>query len=170
MRLFISINFDEKTKENILLVQKRLRILGKGRFASPNNLHLTLAFLGEVPEERLQELEILMDEIVVPEMQLTFCEVGTFRNESELWWIGIRQNEKLMQLQSELVAKLKVAGFTPDSKRFRPHITIAREMHIGSIDRKYLLQSSFSCNVSQISLMLSSRSDGKLIYTELYRV
>ena len=169
MRLFISINFDDRTKENILSVQRRLKNLGKGRFTSPENLHLTLAFLGEVPKERISELKALMDGIDVSEMQLTFCEIGAFRKESELWWIGIRQNEKLSQLQAELVAKLKVAGFTPDSKRFKPHITLAREMHIGRVEQSDILSQNFSCRASYISLMLSNRSDGRLTYTEVYR-
>ena len=169
MRLFISINFDDRTKENILSVQRRLKNLGKGRFTSPENLHLTLAFLGEVPKERISELKALMDGIDVSEMQLTFCEIGAFRKESELWWIGIRQNEKLSQLQAELVAKLKVAGFMPDSKRFKPHITLAREMHIGRVEQSDLLSQNFSCRASYISLMQSNRSDGRLTYTEVYR-
>ena len=169
MRLFISINFDEKTKENILAVQRRLRAMGKGRFTSPDNLHLTLAFLGEVAEERIADLEAIMDSVDVPEIQLVFSEIGAFRNESELWWIGIRQDEKLSQMQSELIAKLKAAGFTPDSKRFKPHITLAREMHIGHVYRSDLLPKNFSCRASHISLMLSHRPDGKLTYTELYR-
>jgi len=169
MRLFISINFDDKTKNNILSVQRRLQALGRGRFTRPDNLHLTLAFLGEVPEERIPDLKEILDSMNVPELQLTFAEVGVFRNESELWWIGIKNNEHLSKMQSELITKLKASGFTPDSKRFRPHITLAREMHIGNARRSELLPQSFSCKTSHISLMLSSRPDGKLTYTELYR-
>lgn len=72
-------------------------------------------------------------------------------------------------MQSGLAKKLKEARFPVDSKKFKPHITLAREMHIERIDRNDLLSQSFSCKASHISLMLSSRPDGKLTYAELYR-
>lgn len=168
MRLFISINFDARTKENILAAQRKLKTMGRGRFTSPDNLHLTLAFFGEVAEERVPELKALMAGIDVPKMKLTFSEVGAFRNESELWWIGIKQNEQLSALQLELARKLKEAGFPVDGKRFRPHITLARDMHIGYVCGD-LLSKGFSCQASHISLMLSHRPNGRLTYTELYR-
>ena len=52
MRLFIAINFDEETKQSIIAVQRRLREWGRGNFSHPENLHLTLAFLGETAPER----------------------------------------------------------------------------------------------------------------------
>ena len=169
MRLFISIYFDDETKEKILEVQQRLKKLGRGRFTASDNLHLTLAFLGEVGEERVPGLQALMDGIKVPEMQLVFSETGAFRGGSELWWIGIRQNELLSTLQSELVKKLKASGFKVDSKKFKPHITLAREMHIGHAERGELLTKAFSCTASHMLLMMSHRPGGKLTYTELYR-
>ena len=48
MRLFVAINFDSITIENIAAVQGRLKALSRGNFSRPENLHMTLAFLGEV--------------------------------------------------------------------------------------------------------------------------
>ena len=54
MRLFVAIEFDEKTKSKMIDVQDQLRAaVLHGNFSRPENLHLTLAFLGEVPEERV---------------------------------------------------------------------------------------------------------------------
>ena len=170
MRLFIAINFDEDIRGKILKVQKGLREKGRGRFTSPENLHLTLAFLGEVPEERIPEIKSIMDSLSVPEIKLYFSHVGCFRRNSELWWIGAEDNRSLSKLQMELIRNLKNAGFSPDVKKFRPHITLAREMNIRTVNAKDLLTAPIIAEVSAISLMLSHRPNGKLTYTELYKV
>ncbi len=173
MRLFIAINFDDETKARMLDVQDRLRAKGRGRFTTPENLHLTLAFLGEVDEARLPSLKDVMSSLTVPRMELRFSHVGCFRRDSELWWIGAEADPSLMKLQRELISGLKAAGFSPDEKRFRPHITLARDMHIGAADRASSLQAEllpvpFSAAADHISLMLSHRPNGRLTYTELY--
>ena len=169
MRLFIAINFDDKTKDEILAVQSRLKKMGQGRFTAPENLHLTLAFLGEVYEEDVADLKSLMNDIEVPAMDLRFSRVGAFRNESELWWIGLDEDPKLMALQEKLIRYLKADGFSPDGKKFRPHITLAREMHLGRVEYRELLPQKFTCHVEHMSLMLSERTSGKLTYSELYK-
>ena len=52
MRLFLAVNFDDATKHRIQAVQQRLREVAQGDFSRPENLHLTLAFLGEVPAQK----------------------------------------------------------------------------------------------------------------------
>lgn len=179
MRLFIAINFDEDTKAKMLGVQQRLRqkSQGRGRFTSPENLHLTLAFLGEQPEESVPVIKEIMSTIAVPQMTLRFSDVGCFkqgsdrrgsdRRDSELWWIGAESDPALVSLQKELVRKLRAAGFSVDGKKFVPHITLAREMHIGRLDTAELLPEPFTAEADHISLMLSHRPGGKLTYTEL---
>lgn len=169
MRLFIAINFDNKTKENILGVQRRLKGKGRGSFTRPDNLHLTLAFLGEVPEEMVDELKLLMDELEVPKLNLSFSNVGCFRSDSELWWIGLEYNKALSDLQRKLIKRLKEAGFKPDDKMFKPHITLSRRMNVGRLDSKELLPTAFKTSVNNISLMLSHQVDGKLTYSEIYK-
>lgn len=169
MRLFIAINFDDSTKGKIIEVQNRLRALGKGRFSVPENLHLTLAFLGEISEDRIGDIKAAMDRVDVPVQTLVFERVGCFRRDSELWWIGLKKTPALMRLQQELSDALTDAGFRLEKRSFKPHITLAREMHIGQADPKKLLLRAFDTKVNAMSLMLSHRPNGKLTYTELYR-
>lgn len=167
MRLFIAINFDRKTKENLLAVQGRLKTYGRGNFTREENLHLTLAFLGELPEDRIPDIKAAMDSVTVPEMRLIFSDVGCFRNDSELWWIGIKENKALTALQKELTAALKARGFKLESRRFVPHITLARQMHAGRIPANALLPKPFSADVCEMHLMKSYREDRRLIYEKL---
>ncbi len=169
MRLFIAINFDERTKGQMIEVQKRLKSLGNGRFSSPENLHLTLAFLGEIPEERVDGIKAAMDSVDVPAQTLVFESVGCFRRNSELWWIGLKKTPALMKLQQDLSDALTGAGFRLENRSFKPHITLAREMHIGQADSNVLLPRAFNTKINAMSLMLSHRPNGKLTYTELYR-
>ncbi len=169
MRLFISIDFDAETREKILAVQERLRRLGEGNFSREENLHLTLAFLGEQPEAALPAIRAAMDSVSVPRLSLRFSRVGCFRRESELWWIGLDETPALMRLQADLTAALRAAGFAPDAKRFRPHITLAREMSLGRVESCALLPQPFAAAADHISLMLSHRPNGRLTYTELFR-
>ena len=169
MRLFIAINFDRQTKANLVNVQNHLREYGSGNFTREDNLHLTLAFLGEISPDRLDTIKAVMDRISVPQLKLTFSEIGCFRNDSELWWIGTEKNEKLLQLQRELSDGLKSEGFKLESRKFSPHITLARKMHAEMIDREKVLGMPFATETDAISLMLSERVDGKLVYTELHR-
>ena len=168
MRLFVAINFDEETKQNIIAVQQRLRELGRGNFSRPENLHLTLAFLGEIAPERVAVIRRVMDQMAVPSLSLVFDQVGYFqRNDGNIWWIGIEPNKALLALQKELYHRLTDAGFQLDNRRFSPHITLARKVVLDKEpDRNKLIGAPFATNADTVSLMLSKRIDGKLIYTE----
>ena len=172
MRLFIAINFDPETKKKLLEVQAKLRRLGKGNFSREENLHLTLAFIGEVPEERLKDVKAAMEQVKFPPMELCFHDVGYFMTgrdrPAQLWKVSLKFNRRLEAVNKELIQALREAGFSPDAKSFKPHVTLARELHVDKWDKKELLPEPFSTRADHMSLMLSERVDGKLTYTELY--
>lgn len=171
MRLFIAVNFDEPTKENIMAVQSRLQQLGRGNFSRPENLHLTLAFIGEVEPDREITIGRLMDELTVPVLQLTFDQVGCFKREGgDIWWLGLAANQALLDLQKDLSSRLRKAGFAIENRRFSPHITLARKVLLNrKPDLNELLGAPFATEAHTISLMLSERINGRLTYTERYR-
>lgn len=172
MRLFIAINFDEETKARLCGAQDRLRAVGAGNFSHPENLHLTLAFLGETKPERLEEICALMDGLRFPRLQLSFDRVDSFSREGgELWWAGLAPNKELFALQKELAEGLRQAGFPIESRRFSPHITLARQLRLREApDKARLLGTAFSTTADRLSLMRSERVAGRLTYTERYAV
>ena len=112
MRLFIAINFNEETKQNIIAVQRRLREWGRGNFSRPENLHLTLAFLGEIAPERVPAIRSVMDQITVPSLRLVFNHVGDFRQDGgDIWWISLEPDQALLALQKELHHNLQTQAF-----------------------------------------------------------
>jgi len=184
MRLFIAINFDEPTVARIMEIQQRLREMGRGSFSHPENLHLTLAFLGEIEPQSVRDIQEAMAQLVVPILRLEFSSVGDFRRDGgSLWWVGLAPNRELTALQKELTAQLKARGFVLEERRFSPHITLARKVVLSespgsqgntkdrpSPDKAQLLGKPFFTEADTVSLMLSERIDGKLTYTELYSV
>lgn len=172
MRLFISVNFDAQTVGHMLDVQKRLRAAGKGNFTRPENLHLTLVFLGEVAPDRVKTIRRVMDGLDVPVLRLCFDRVGRFRRDGgDIWWIGLAENQELLRLQRQLGRRLTEAGFALESRGFSPHITLARQMRLETgPDCRAVLGEPFSARTESVSLMLSERVGGRLTYTEQYSV
>lgn len=172
MRLFIAINFDEDTKKKMIAVQQRLKAYGQGNFSRPENLHLTLAFLGEIAPQRVPLIQHLMDHLTVPRLRLNFDHVGYFlRRDGDIWWLGLEHNEGLFDLQKDLHQRLTAAGFQLDNRRFSPHITLARRVVLQKEpDKDMLLGTPFDTAVDTVSLMLSEHLNGKLTYTELHAV
>ncbi len=169
MRLFISINFNELIKNEIISVQNCLKQYARGSFALPENLHLTLVFLGEIAPSDLEKITITMNKLKVPRMKLVFSHTGNFkRSDGDIWWLGIENNPSLLNLQSRLISELKASGFKIESRKYQPHITLARRVKAHkSFSQKDLLAHTFSADVNKISLMLSQRVSGKLTYTEI---
>ena len=106
MRLFIAIPFSEEFKGELIRVQNEMKVNGvRGNFSRPENLHVTVAFLGEVkdPAPAMKALE----SVPVPELRLTSGPLGNF---GELLWIGLRKNSALEEYVAEVRHALDNAG------------------------------------------------------------
>ena len=171
MRLFIAINFDEQTKQHILEVQRQLHRIGRGRFSRPENLHLTLAFLGEVEANRVKPVCQAMDSLSFTPMTLEFAHTGCFKRDGgNVWWIGLADSKALTTLQRMLCDRLQENGMVLESRPFIPHITLARQVNFSCPVTQDLLTTPFTTKVDTISLMLSQRESGRLNYIEQYAV
>ena len=171
MRLFIAVNFNDETKRRILEVQERLRAQSdRGNFTRPENLHLTLAFLGETPEEKLEALAGIIDGLRTPSFDILFNRTGCFtHSRKELWWIGAEPGSlelsSLKNLHDLLLQRLLDAGFPVDPRPFNAHVTLAREVkHLNPI---VLDCPEMLLKVNRVSLMKSENLRGALTYTEL---
>ncbi len=177
MRLFIAINF---TPEVNMHLSKTIQELSKesvrGNFTRTSNLHLTVAFLGEVSSSRIPDIMKVLNQTVT--LRETFdIEVGglgKFINHGELlYWCGIRDNEALFKLQHTLIQSLKENKFSVDDKPFSPHITLGRRCIMSSnfVEEDFAKKiSPIFMKVTTVSLMKSEHKQGKLIYTSLGEV
>ena len=177
MRLFAAVNFSDEIKSQILSLQEQLRSrVLCGNFSRSENLHMTLIFLGEIPEEKLKILFGIIDEIQAPDFEIWFNRTGCFaRSGKELWWLGADRNspgfQVLLSVHKQLLCRLLDAGFPSgpdriDTRPFNAHITLGREIkHTGPV---ILEKPDIRVKVNRISLMKSEHVRGVLTYTEIY--
>ena len=167
MRLFIAINFNDDTKKGLITLCEELRShCESGRFSAPENLHLTLAFLGECDKKQTSAVKAVMDEIKFEPFPITIECVGRFRRDGgDIFWVGVQESKPLAQLQSDFADKLITAGFTLDKRKFNPHITLGREI-ITNV-APWTVE-PFGEIVTSIELMKSERINGKLTYSAIY--
>lgn len=163
MRLFIAIPFSEEFREELLRVQREMKGNGvRGNFSRPENLHVTVAFLGEVkdPAPAMKALQ----SVPVPELRLTSGPLGNF---GELLWIGLRKNSALEEYVAEVRRALDNAGVEYDRKKFRPHITLVRraDWPYQVLVEELAEVRRVRMTVDRVCLMKSERLDGKLTYT-----
>jgi len=167
MRLFVAIGFDPPTKQAIIAVQDELRaVAAGGTFTLAENLHLTLAFLGECYADQRAAAEEAMDGQVFEPFDIAFDRTGRFRAQGgDTWWLGLDASRDLARLQTGLVKTLDAAGLPVDRRLFRPHLTLARRVH--STVSPWPV-TPITARVDRILLMDSSRVDGRLAYTTLH--
>jgi RNA 2',3'-cyclic 3'-phosphodiesterase len=97
------------------------------RWTPSDRLHLTLAFLGEVEDARLDPLSQRLDRVCArhPAMSLAFAGAGRFG--SRVLWVGVRGDRgSLSSLAQSVGAAARRAGITLDERVHRPHVTLAR--------------------------------------------
>lgn len=125
MRLFIAIELPDGFKKAL----GRLRADVPGaRWVPSEQLHLTLAFLGEVEERTAGELSERLALIQVPPFQLRFSEPGCFpnRHRPRVLWAGLEPNPRLTHLAGRVHEAVLACGIPQEERPFSPHITLAR--------------------------------------------
>ena len=122
MRLFVGLRPSDSFRAALHALQRRLMDAGvTGRFLDPGNLHMTLAFIGEWPED----ITALLPEIKKP-FELTLSGIGIFPG-ADVLWAGVEKSEALDNT-AKLVRHILADGSIPfDRKAFRAHITLARK-------------------------------------------
>ena len=165
MRLFIAINLSEEIKETLMDTQDAMREFGVyGKDTPPENMHLTLAFIGEYSDS--DYVKEVVDSIELRPFDITFNGIGVFR---DLWWAGIEDSAPLNAVARRLRRALSDAGIPFDRKKFSPHITLIRraEGNLSGTEDMSLAHNGLSMTVDHISLMRSDRGKYGMIYTEL---
>ena len=169
MRLFVAINFSDEVKDALCETIADLRDAARrGRYTARENLHLTLAFIGETNrvDDALAVMEEVAAEAFPAPVPIALSEAGVFGGKGgDLHWVGVENTPALKTLADRLAAGLRAEGFAIEKRRFTPHITIGREVVLreGAVIRVHPAR----MQADHISLMRSDRFDGWLVYTEI---
>ena len=125
-RLFVAIDLPEDSKSAILRL--RQDDLPPGRWPRRDALHLTLHFIGNVPEAVARAYGRTLREVDAPAFDLRIAGVGQFPIEARprVIWAGVENTPPLRALYEAIGVALEREGFQRERRRFHPHITLMR--------------------------------------------
>lgn len=132
MRAFIAIDIPQSIRERIDSLQQELKKSGADvRWTRPRGIHLTLKFLGEIKEGKVVEIidKLKANIASFDSLKIRLRKVGGFPSlkRPRVIWIGVEtRGAGLKQLQSEIERSLQSLGFPPESRDFKPHLTLGR--------------------------------------------
>lgn len=171
MRSFIAIEFDDETRKFLLNIQDKFRKAGiNGNYSRPENLHLTIRFLGEVDDDLLKSIKTAIKNVASRHsvFSLSIDSAGKFdKGSKSIVWAGLTGSRELFDLYSDMDKELRIIMSGLTKEKYSPHITLIREAHprediIKAIQD--LEKTGHKFTVSGISLMESTRIDGRLTY------
>jgi 2'-5' RNA ligase len=142
MRLFVAISLPDD-------LRSRLSALASGlpgaRWVAPENLHLTLRFIGDIDGHAAEDIDAALSGIRCERFMLTLAGVGDFGDGKRLRsvWVGVEPNPTLERLQAKVEQAVQRAGQPPEKRKFKPHVTLARfKSHPGGKLESYFAERS----------------------------
>lgn len=178
LRLFIAVPIPEGMKESLEVLQSSWKVRAHGvRWVKPEGLHITLKFLGNVPEEQLQAIKEAMKKALLgfTPFEVRVKGVGAFPSlrSPRVLWVGIEDEKgKLKEIFKALERALEKLGFPREDRPFSPHLTLGRVK--GKGDFGFLNKSSGldfgALLVKEVILFKSDLKPEGAEYTPLYAV
>src|SRR5258708_7412246 len=130
MRLFVALEIPSTVRENLADLLKTLRAVSpQTRWVRPENLHVTLKFIGEVPEPILAAIRDALARVRSDQpVTLDFRGLGFFPNEKHprVFWAGIEASPNLKVLAEEIEKATEKLGIPREKRSFSAHLTLAR--------------------------------------------
>jgi 2'-5' RNA ligase len=151
MRLFVAADLPDEARAAVAAAQKRIASALAGsagalKWVRPEHSHLTLVFLGDVPESRVPAVvEAVSPGIATAPFDLTLESLGMFplRGAPRVLWIGVGGGaSEVSVMQRELADRIAAAGIALEPRPFHPHLTLARWRESRPADRERALKSA----------------------------
>jgi len=161
MRLFVGLQPSPAFRDGLAMLQERLREAGvTGKYLDPSNLHMTLAFIGEWPENVTDLLPI-----VEKPFPITLSHVGIFE-EADVMWAGVETSKELDFLAQRVRHCLSDTDIPFDRKAFKPHITLMRKPSIPvNATISEIKIPAATMLVEDVCLYRSDRGKNGMVYT-----
>lgn len=124
-RLFIALRPPVDVREMLLAAMGGVE---RARWQSDDQLHLTLRFVGEVDRRAADDLVATLSSVLVPPFDLSIRGVGHFEKKGRptALWAALAPLPALDTLQRRVERACRSAGLTPETRKFVPHVTLAR--------------------------------------------
>ena len=182
IRTFIAIKLAPEIISKISGVQEELKKSGaEVRWVKPENIHLTLKFLGHITPEKVEKVKITTREIMKPfaPFEISVSGLGAFPKISypRVIWMGIDEGkEELKRITSSIEENLVKMGFAKKKRPFSPHLTLGRVKSSKGRERlieaftKFTVSNLGNMRVTKISLIKSELTPQGPVYTTLEEI
>ncbi len=164
MRLFIAICFDDNMLDALSEIQDDLIRCGvEGNYTPRENLHMTLAFIGEYDDP--EQIEEVMQKVPLRSFSIKLSGYAPFK---DMFFANLEDNENLRDYVKRLRKALLDEEIPFDRKKFLPHVTLIRKAECTK-GKAFLPEfgESETMRVNGISLMKSERGKHGMVYTEI---
>lgn len=177
MRAFIAIDLTNEIKAKLKAVAANLKDLPlKVKWVEPENLHITLKFLGDIEQNQLDKIKEIIAGIACQcnSFSLLLENFGFFPHSRKprIFFISFSSEQILKKIIEELKKKLNPLGFKKD-KKFRSHITLARIKSLKNIEQLTKkvdqLKVEGKIKVNKISIFKSTLTQKGPIYEEIFK-
>ncbi len=182
IRAFVAIELDETIKAALRTAQNELKrspVSHIGKWVSPQSIHLTLKFLGDIPESQVLPIGQALQRACAgfQPLAISLTEMGCFPNAQRprVIWVGVGGNlDALSQLQRAVESEINPLGFEPERRGFTPHLTLARirdrarsseRQELGQLLTKVRVDPSVGMTVQELRLMRSELRPTGAVYT-----
>jgi RNA 2',3'-cyclic 3'-phosphodiesterase len=171
VRLFIAIELDGTAREAIAAEQKRIAssmrdARGSLKWVRPEQMHLTIVFIGEVDEARAASIvEVVCRPVAAVPFDLVFQGAGVFppHGAPRVLWIGVSRGlAELTDLQREMASRVANCGMELESRPFHPHLTLGRWRESRPSDRRKALEAANENVVAHVHVAAATLFHSKL--------
>ena len=180
IRTFVALDVVEEARELLVDTVEKLKRMGfKANWTKPQNFHLTLFFLGELPQSKIVELANRMSEILAgfPTFSYVINSIGFFpyKNLPRVLWFGADGGNTLISLYEETKKSIMLCNIPIDStdEKFIPHLTIGRMKYSPPMWEKLIKDIKFEkimVPVSEIHIFSSTLTRRGPIYKKMYTI
>ncbi|MDJ0807430.1 MAG: RNA 2',3'-cyclic phosphodiesterase [Gammaproteobacteria bacterium] len=126
-RLFFALWPDTEVRQRLARLAREQKPQG-GRLHHPEDLHITLVFLGQVADERMPCVYEAAQQIAGSPFTLQIDTIGHWPRPRILWCGPSTIPDLLLELVKGLQLGLTTCGFTPEKRRYKPHVTLHRKV------------------------------------------
>jgi 2'-5' RNA ligase len=182
VRTFIAIELSDTAKERLSEIQKQLQQLELDvKWIEPENIHLTLRFLGDLTQKQLKSITEAMPQWVtgVPPFSIAITGLGAFPSpqKPKVIWAGVNDNSgEMSRLAEQIEQGINQCGISKADREFSPHITIGRVKELKNIScltetvPGYAISPALEQTISKVTLFKSTLSAQGSIYKVLTQV
>ncbi len=168
-RLFVAAQLPQNIINEINVAASNIQPHVRGSFSPPQNYHITLAFLGDMPLSLVDDIKhaIATGSGMLP-IRVRLDGLGSFgKPANAILWAGVTPTAPVIALGNAVRTQLDALGMRYDPKPVRPHITIARKADVTGVDLNTFAPQPLHFTIDRVTLFMSHRVNGILTYTPL---